>query len=331
MRPSSPHILLRRADVPAFLVSDLTNIRYLSGIAVSAGLMLVTQRRFILFVDARYRLEAEQRCERGVMIRDVSAVAKMLQEFPECGFESDRTTVEQVRSWKRQFPSTKFIQKIEVLEHFRRGKSEEEVRLLRRAQKVTRELLRRVPLALRRAVTEEKLARQLQIWALELGADGLSFDPIVAFGTHTSIPHHRPTARSLQKGHIVQIDVGAKVGGYCGDMSEVFFTAQPTPQQAKVYQIVCEAQKDAMRSVRAGVTNHELDRIAREVLTREGIEHAFTHALGHGVGLEIHEGVSLSPKAPETKLLKNEVITIEPGVYFPGKFGMRVEEMVFVE
>jgi Xaa-Pro aminopeptidase len=169
------------------------------------------------------------------------------------------------------------------------------------------------------------------MWALELGADGLAFDPIVAFGTHTSSPHHHPTSRALQKGHLVQIDVGAKVKGYCGDMSEVYFTAKPTALQKKVYDTLTEAKNKAMRSVKAGVTTHALDRIARDVLKRDGFDAYFTHALGHGVGLDIHEGVTLSQKAPAQTLLAGEVITIEPGVYFDGKWGMRVEDMIVVQ
>jgi Xaa-Pro aminopeptidase len=217
-----------------------------------------------------------------------------------------------------------------VVEEFRRAKDEEELRQIRRAHRVTREILRRIPSALKVGITEEQLARRLAIWALELGADGLSFDPIVAFGTHTSHPHHTPTSRSLRKGHLVQIDVGAKVHGYCADMSQVFFTAKPTVQQRLVYDVLCGVQKRAMAAAKAGVTNHALDRLARDVFKKAGMEQAFPHALGHGVGLEIHEGVTLSGKREKMTLLKNEVITIEPGVYFEVKFGMRVEEMVYV-
>ena len=195
---------------------------------------------------------------------------------------------------------------------------------------MTKELLRRVPSVLRKSTTEEKLARQLLLWSLELGADGLSFDPIVAFGTHTGCPHHRPTSRSLRKGHLVQIDVGVKFRGYCADMSEVFFTVTPTKTEEQVYRVLTLAKNRAMKAAGVGAPTHELDAMVRAMLKKAGIEQYFTHALGHGVGLEIHEGISISRKAPEAKLLKNEVITIEPGAYFPGKFGMRVEDMVYV-
>lgn len=330
MRPT-PGELLAKADLPAFLITNLANIRYVGGVAVSVGVIFVTPRRATLFVDDRYRHRAEQSVAAGVVVRDVADFPAVMRGCSVCGYEADDVTVARKGLWKKHYPNTKFIQNIGLVEAFRRQKSEEELRCLRRAQRITKELLRRVPAALRKDVTEEKLARQLAIWALELGADGLAFDPIVAFGTHTGNPHHQPTSRTLRKGHLVQIDVGARVRGYCADMSQVFFTAKPTPQQKAVYETLLSVQRKAMAAAKSGVTNHALDALAREVLRSHGLESAFQHALGHGVGLEIHEGITLSQRREKVVLLPGEVVTIEPGVYFPGKFGMRVEEMKFVE
>src|SRR3989344_4025052 len=325
MRPKTPSAVLAQAKIQAFLVTDLTNIRYLTGLPVSAGAVLILPRRMLFFVDDRYRFQAEHRVAPSIGVRDIRDVAKFLEELKICGCEAETVTLQRFALWKKKYKNTKFVQCSNVIEHFRRSKEPEELRLMHRAERITEELLRRVPLALHKGTTELKLARQMQIWALELGADGLSFDPIVSFGTHTSSPHHHPTTRSLKKGHIVQIDIGAKVGGYCADRSEVYFTGKPTPLQERVYGALCEARDAAMQAAKPGVTTHALDKIARDILAREGIEQAFTHSLGHGVGLDIHEGATLSQKAPVEKILKNEVITIEPGVYFPGKFGMRVE------
>ena len=186
---------------------------------------------------------------------------------------------------------------------------------MRKAERITRELLRRIPVVLRHSLSELELSRKLNIWALELGAEGMAFESIFGFGSNTSIPHHRPTTRMLKKGHLVQIDLGAKFRGYCSDASEVFFTARPTDLQERVHGALVDAQKAALKLLKPGVSNRALDRAARAVLDEEGFDPYFTHALGHGVGLDIHEGVTLSSKAPETLLLKNEVITLEPGVY----------------
>jgi Xaa-Pro aminopeptidase len=158
----------------------------------------------------------------------------------------------------------------------------------------------------------------------------MAFPTIVGFGENTAFPHHHPTTRRLKRGDIVQIDLGVKAGGYCSDYSRVFFTAKPTAEQRKALLALKRAKAAAEQLIRVGMENRVLDLKAREVLASFGIEKAFTHALGHGVGLEIHEGLSISKKAKRKKLLKNEVITIEPGVYFPGKWGMRVEDTIVV-
>ncbi len=329
MRPS-PQALLRHAKAPLFLVSEPLHIRYLTGIPRDAGLLLVTPRQYILYVDPRFAADAERRVRPGIIVRDSEELPHRLRKERTCGFEADRVHVHRREAWKRAFPRTTFLPCTEVLEKFRRRKEAEELRAIRRAHRITRAMLRCVPRSLRPGVREEQLARMLRIWALERGADGLAFDPIVAFGTHTASPHHVPTSRRFRRGDLVQIDVGARVQGYCADMSEVFFTRAPTMEQARVYRILKRAQRRAMAEVRPGASTHALDQCARDVLREEGLEDAFCHALGHGVGLEIHEGVTLSQKRPEATLLAGEVITVEPGVYFPGRYGMRVEDMVYV-
>ncbi|MSR86853.1 aminopeptidase P family protein [Candidatus Peribacteria bacterium] len=330
MRSPSATQLLTAAGTPAFLVTNLINVRYLTGLPVSAGVVLAVGRRLILFVDSRYRDMAE-RLPGTITVKDIGQLQGVLAEVRECGFESEDVTVLRKTGWRKKFRTTTFVPTVGILQSFRRQKDPEELRNLRRAHRMTKELLRRVPAMLKRSITEERLARQLILWSLELGAEGLSFDPIVAFGTHTACPHHRPTSRKLQKGHLVQIDVGVKYRGYCADMSEVYFTVEPTKVQDQVHRTLILAKNRAMKAVKVGASTHMLDTLVRGMLKKAGIEEYFTHSLGHGVGLEIHEGPSLSTKAQDVMLLKNEVVTIEPGAYFPGKFGMRLEDMVYVE
>ena len=310
MRPKTSLQVLREAKLRAFLISNLTNIRYITGI--SSGLLLATPKRFFLFVDSRYMETAEKFATRTLSIRSIEELDKELKSYRTCGYESDDITIQRFALWKKKFKRTKFVPKAGVVEAFRRQKEDNELRSIRLAEKITRELLRRVPGALRAGLTEEKLARQLQIWALELGAEGLAFDPIVAFGTHTSRPHHRPTNRKLIRGHLVQIDVGAKVNGYCSDASEVFFTAKATPLQKRIYAALREAQDASRKMLKNGVSNRDLDAAARAVLAEEGLDEYFTHALGHGVGLDVHEGVTLSGLAPVKILLSRVVVRLEP-------------------
>ncbi len=329
MRPTCS-ALLRQSKTPAFLVTEPLNIRYLTGIYRDAGVLLATPSKLLLFADPRFHSGVERQVRKGIVVRDAAELPRFLRKVRRCGFEANRVDVGRLESWERSFPSVTFVPRMDVVESFRRQKEADELAALRRARRITKIILQRVPSALYPGVRERDLARTMKVWALELGADDLSFDPIVAFGSNTSSPHHVPTLRALRRGHLVQIDVGARVDGYCGDMSAVYCTGTLTAEQRRVLAVLKSVQRRAMHAAHAGVTTHALDRLARDLLREKGIEEAFCHSLGHGVGLEIHEGVTLSQKRKEEQLLRNEVITIEPGVYFPGKWGLRVEDMVFV-
>jgi Xaa-Pro aminopeptidase len=329
MRPRS-RVLLADSGIPALLVSDLTNIRYLSGLALSSGVVLVLPKMYLLFVDSRYSEAAAEDAFDDVEVRDIGELAKIMKKIPVCFYEEDTLTVARLRRWKAQWKETAFKRSSGIVEHYRRSKDETELMQMRRAEKITHELLRRIPTVLKTGLTETALAWKIEQWARELGAERMSFESIVGFGTHTSRPHHHPTSRKLGKNMIIQIDIGVVVQGYCSDRSAVYFTGPIPPDQERAYKAVFEAKEAAKEAVKAGVSTRTLDAIARKVLAGYGMEEAFTHSLGHGVGMDIHEGVSLSVRSCDDKLLKGEVITIEPGVYFPGKFGIRLEDMVTV-
>lgn len=161
MRPKNSRALLEIAKTGAFLVTEPLNIRYLSGVRTDAGVLLVTPRRFTLFLDGRRLDRSEQSARQGIWVRDITDLPKALKDEPECGFEADKVTVLRKAGWKRNFSNTKFVPKVGVVEEFRRGKEEDEVRFIRRAQRITKEILRRIPVALRVGITEERLARQL--------------------------------------------------------------------------------------------------------------------------------------------------------------------------
>ncbi len=330
MRPHS-RLLLKSAAQPALLITDLINIRYLTGLTLSSGLLLALPRGYILFVDSRYTEAAAEGAYDDVEVRDIGESAKVMKKIPVCAFEEDNVTVARLRRWKAQWKETKFVHASGAVEEFRRSKDEKELIAMRRAEKITRELLRRTPSALKTGLTEIGLAWKIEQWARELGAERMSFDSIVAFGSHTSRPHHHPTARKLGKNMIVQLDIGVMYRGYCSDRSAVFFTGPIPAEQERAYKAVLEAKEAAKKVIKAGVDVKTVDDAARKVLRSYGMEDAFTHALGHGVGLEVHEGVTLSPRGKGEKLVKNEIVAVEPGVYFAGKFGIRLEDMVVVQ
>lgn len=334
--------ILKRTKVPLLLVTNLVNIRYVTGLAMSAGTLLLRRKKATLYVDGRYLEKAKRDCARGIRVKDVDSITADLKEVRHCGFESHDVTVARLKRWKRQFPRTMFLPTEGGVEHFRRTKSPAELRAIRRVCRITDRILTAVPRILRVGSREKDVSWEIEKYARQLGADGMAFETIVAFGRNSSLPHHRAGPTKLRKGDIVQIDMGVKVRGYCSDCSRVFFTKPPTEEQKRIYGLLCNIVKECTSSAKAGMTNRTLDKRARVMLRSEAsrsirpkaattLDHLFLHSLGHGIGLEIHEGVNLSAKAKKvTKLLPNEVITIEPGVYFAGRWGMRIEDTVVV-
>lgn len=330
MRPTSSAAIVRASNTQAFLVTNLTNIYYITGVHASYAVVLCTARNILLFVDSRYSEAAQKNAYTYCTVRPIEDLPKYMAKVQQCGFEADTMTIAQLAQWKRKNKNTKFVQKIGIIEKFRRTKGADELQTWRKAQRITQKLLQEVPQYLQWGTTEQQLAEMLRHRAVEMGAESLSFDPIVAYGPNSSRPHHSPSAKKLTKNSIIQIDIGARVGGYCADQSQIFFTGAKTAKQEKAYQAVAEAKAAAIAIVKPGVTNHALYNAVCAVLEQYTMRQYFTHSLGHGVGLDIHEGANISNRAPECALEGGEIITIEPGVYFPGEFGIRLEEEVIV-
>lgn len=325
-RLSRLHKRLRELPVSAVFISNLTNIRYITGIQASTALLLVTGKEAVLFVDSRYSEMASKRAESGIVVSDPGQLKNYITRYVSIGFESEYVTVARLERWKTQFKNKKFVQIKGLIEGLRRVKDEQEIKTLTEASAITKKALLRVRSLLRYGMTERDLALELYVYCMKQGAEGMAFETIVGFGENTSKPHHRPTQRKLRKGDIVQVDMGAMYQGYCSDYSRVYFTVPPSLNQKKAYAALKKAKKEAEALLKPGVLNTRLDEVARGVLKLHGYDKEFSHSLGHGVGMDIHEGTTLSMKAPPTTLLKNEVVTIEPGLYFPGKFGMRLED-----
>lgn len=315
---------------PPLLISSLTNIRYLTNVQMTAGVMLLHGKKHLLFVDGRYSEKAAKESYKSVKVLPVEDLNKTIKRFKQIRFEADDLTVSHLKRWRKRFRGTKLIPSTGVVEEMRQVKKPDEIKVIQKACRITDEVMRRIPKSLKIGCTEKSLARTIEKISYDLGADSMAFDTIVSFGSHTSRPHHTPTNRKLKKGDIVQIDMGVKVNGYCSDCSRVFFTGKPSDEQKKVFDLLCKTVKACEKRAKPGATNHSLDKLARKMLKYEGYDKYFTHGLGHGVGLQIHEGARLSQLAKVKKLKSNEVITIEPGIYLPGKWGMRIEDTILV-
>lgn len=239
-------------------------------------------------------------------------------------FESAHLTVDELQKWKKVVKGKNWKRIQNPIEEMRLIKDAHEIRLMKKSQFLGEQTLEEIKYNLKAGVTEIQIANLIKTTGIKLGADDISFEPIVGFGANSAVPHHQNTHKKLKKGDMILIDMGMKFQGYCSDMTRVFFTKKPTNEQARVYNAVLEAQKIAIAEIKAGAKCALTDKKARKSLG--DLNEYFKHSLGHGIGLDVHENPSLSQKSKET-FKEGMVVTVEPGVYLEGKFGVRIEDM----
>ncbi|MEP7203378.1 MAG: aminopeptidase P family protein, partial [Ilumatobacteraceae bacterium] len=320
----------------ALLVSDLNNIRWLTGFTGSNGWLLLSADDVVLVTDGRYGDQATaQLAQAGVDGRVVvghssaaifDALAAEVAPLSSVGFEAAHLTYEQFRRFESLF-ETQLVPAGGLVQNERRRKDPGEIARMAEACRIADAALSEIQLT---GSTEAEVRNQLEIRMRELGADGPSYETIVATGpVNASRPHHRPTDTLIENGHTVIIDVGALYDGYHSDMTRTFFVGNPTPEQLELYEVVLAAQRAGVSAVEAGISTAELDAVCRDVITEAGYGDWFSHGTGHGVGLLIHEDPFIN-RTGDVKLQVGDVVTVEPGVYREGFGGIRVEDLVVV-
>ena len=322
------------------LVSDLVNVRYLSGFAGSNAALLVfaDDTPAVLATDARYRTQAarqapdleaaiERACGRHLIARAAAAGASRI------GFESHIVTVDGFDALAGELDgaAAELVRASGLVESLREIKDAGEIALLRLACEAADAALTDLVDngGLRPGRTERAVGRELEALMLDHGADGPSFETIVAAGANSAVPHHRPTDAVLEAGDFVKIDFGALVGGYHSDMTRTFVLGSAAAWQRELYQLVAAAQQAGREALAVGATLSDVDAAAREVIAAAGHADHFGHGLGHGVGLQIHEAPGINSTAAGT-LLAGSVVTVEPGVYLPDRGGVRIEDTLVV-
>ena len=329
---------LQKWDVESLLVTDLTNVRYLTGFSGSNGQVLLTEDEAVFMSDSRYAARAAdlvQGAEVAIYPHRMSELLqKRLNGTKRLGFEASDLTVSDLESLSERLDSVELVATKSVVEDLRRTKDAEEVALLREAVRIGDEAFSWVLGRLREGVSERALALDLEIHLRSTGAEAVSFEPIIGSGPLSAHIHHTPSERQLRRGDIVLMDFGCRFQGYCSDLTRTIVLGRASGEQSELYELVLKAQEQGIAAAGAGAVTQEVDRAARDVIESSGYGDEFAHALGHGVGLEIHEAPRLG-KSPEEDLearaLKaGDVVTIEPGVYFDGNFGIRIEDCVLV-
>jgi Xaa-Pro aminopeptidase len=305
------------------LVVKKENLFYFTGQHFVDGWLLVTKKQTVFFGNGLEMI-------RGVKSKLYSALPKYFRAGQKLNVE-DSAKVEEWSYFKKKLKGVKLVPASGVGERLRVVKSKAELADLEQAYKITAAVFAVVKLQLKKKQwTEEGLARYIRIWGLELGADEVSFDPIVAVGANAAIPHHRPGPTVLKRGQSIVLDFGFKVNGYCSDFTRTVFLGSVPPKLRAAYEEAETAYKLAFSFAAAGKAGGEVDDVARSHLARAKLDKYFIHSLGHGTGLEVHELPHISPRSSE-KLQNGMVFSIEPGVYFPNLGGIRIEDLVYLE
>jgi Xaa-Pro aminopeptidase len=323
--------LLAEEELDRLLVTDLTNVRYLTGFTGTNGACVCAPGVRLFLTDFRYteRAAAEvEGWETETLAGDwLKGIAERLEG--RVGFEDDQMSVRLLEKLTEKLgEGTEMVAAGGRVEQLRRVKDEAELAAIAEASKLADEVLGwtlEQGLAGRR---EREVARATEARIRARGGDP-SFPAIVAAGPNGALPHAEPGEREIGAGELVVFDMGAMLDGYCSDGTRTFATGDPGEEAGTVYEVVRQAQAAALEAIRAGVTGEDPDTAARKVIDGAGYGENFGHALGHGVGLEVHEGPRLSQRSDDL-LAPGEVVTVEPGVYLPGKLGVRIEDLVVV-
>ncbi len=323
---------MRRQKLDGFFVTYLPNVRYLCGYTGSNGLMLVTSRDCWFYTDFRYaeQIKTEVKgCRKRVLARNLATnpLPEWGRSYHRLGVEESHLTIAGLKQSRKRFPKSRLVPTKDLVLELRRTKEPVEVETIAAAQRITDRVFGDVLKMVRPGVRERDLALEIEFQFRKHGE--VAFDSIVASGENAAKPHAGFSDRKLRKGDALTFDIGCRLRGYCSDMTRTVFVGKAPAELRKVYEIVFEAQRRALATIKPGIAAKAADAAARDYITEQGYGKRFGHSLGHGVGIEIHEQPTLAGTSKET-LAPGDVVTVEPGIYLPGVGGVRIEDMVHV-
>ena len=319
--------------VDGILFSNMSNIRYLSGFTGSDGVLILSSDHAILLVDGRYATQAEAESKiasvhpyQNKMEGIEQGIAKL--GIKEIGFEAGHISMETFQDLSRRLEGKGFVPLGDPLRFLRARKDKNEIAVMKKAASIGSAAINALIREIKIGWTEKEAALHLEMIARRGGADQIAFETIFASGAHSALPHAKPTNRKVQKGDFVVIDFGVRYQGYCSDETCTVAFGELTGDQKNAYRAVRQAHDESIGSVKAGTAAADVDALTRRVLGKKYRDY-FVHGTGHGVGLEVHEAPRLAPNSPDA-LAEGMVVTIEPGLYYPGAWGIRIEDTVVV-
>lgn len=322
------------------LITKPENVFHTSGFQGSFGQILKTPTKTFLITDSRYKLQGEKMCKYNIeiiIISDYQSDFEQLikkEKIKNVYFESSDFSYAKFLKFQELFPKLKLTPLKNEIDNLRLIKTEQEIKLITKSQQLNELVLKKIQPLLKPGITEREIAKKIITIGYDLGADKVSFDPIVAFGKNSASPHSTPTNTKLKPTDIILIDMGFILNNYCSDMTRTFLPKNPSTEMQTMYNLVLEAQENCLKNIKAGISGIQADNLSRSIFKKAELDQFFTHANGHGIGLQIHESPSLSCKLKHSdrkiKLQENMVVTVEPGLYFEGKFGIRIEDIVVI-
>ena len=328
---------LNDLEIDALMVTDETNVGYLSGFTGDSSYLLVQESESTLLTDGRYQTQIAEECPGlptairppGQAMNDLVQEVLGSVDARRIGFEADSVSVATYQQLCEKCPEVTWVETSSAVENQRIIKDKDEIDTIRSAVRVAERTFSSVAAKLRREWSEREIAHEIEATMRFLGATGVSFSPIVAAGPSGALPHYHPTARAIGDSTTLLVDWGAFFGGYASDITRTLHTDGASKEFCRAYDAVLEAQLTAIDAIKPGVDAKDVDETARSVLERAGLGEAFKHGLGHGIGRQIHEAPRIS-SISEDVLQAGMIVTVEPGVYFEGDFGIRIEDDVLV-
>lgn len=327
---------MKSHNLDTIVVTDMNQVRYLSGFTGTSGLLVVGLKSADFFTDTRYTIQAKRQVKgarvhlalKGLMV-GLGELKNYQAENLRVGFCGDHTTISQLNGLKRQLPKALLIESNNLFEDLGWVKSRDEIASIKKAVEISDIAFERILNLVAPGIRENELAAELEYQMSMLGSERPAFESIVASGERSAMPHGVASKRKLKKGDFITFDFGATVNGYVSDITRTVVLGKATSKQKKIYRTVLNAQQAGIRRVKAGVGGATIDAVCRNSIKKAGFGRYFTHSTGHGIGFLIHTGPRVAPTT-EDKLLPNNVITIEPGIYLPGWGGCRIEDDVLV-
>lgn len=317
----------------AYLMTSALNIRYISGVDYTDGFLLITGEHAYLLADSRYIEAVGRSADKQFEVvllagKRADIIRSLVPSGSAIGYEDNVMTCAELSSLEASLPEYTFKAAGGLAEVLRNVKDDTEKQNIIKAQRITEGAFDYILGIISPEMTEREVALELEYHMRKHGADGIAFDTIAVSGGASSLPHGVPSDRKLQRGFLT-MDFGAKYNGYCSDMTRTVCIGKPDGEMKRLYDTVLEAQTAAIEFISAGRKCSDCDKAARDIIDKAGYEGRFGHSLGHGVGLYIHEGIHLSSLSGE-RLEAGNVVTAEPGIYIEGKYGVRIEDMLYV-